>query len=415
MSKFLVKKTQELKGSVEIDGAKNAALPILAATVLADEPCKIRDVPNLSDVKEMCKLLEHLGAENLRRGKSISIDCTNVNNFVAPYELVGKFRGSFLVAGPLLAKYHRAKISLPGGCPIGSRPIDLHLKGFAAMGSEINYENGYVELSAKRLKGTKLYLDFPSVGATENIMMAACLADGQTIIENAATEPEITDLATFLMCMGADIKGAGTDTIRINGMRELRGAAHTVIPDRIEAGTFMAMTALIGGSVAIKNVVCEHVKPITAKLKEIGAQVQEMEDEIWVTRKGELQPTDIKTLPFPGFPTDMQSQFTTLMSLVHGTSMIVETVFENRFMHVGELRRMGANIKVEGCTAVIEGVDSLSAATVKAPDLRAGAALVMAGMCADGDTIIEDIRHIDRGYYQMEKKVTALGGRMERI
>lgn len=415
MSKFLVKKTQELKGSVEIDGAKNAALPILAATVLADEPCKIRDVPNLSDVKEMCKLLEHLGAENLRRGKSISIDCTNVNNFVAPYELVGKFRGSFLVAGPLLAKYHRAKISLPGGCPIGSRPIDLHLKGFAAMGAEINYENGYVELRAKRLKGTKLYLDFPSVGATENIMMAACLADGQTIIENAATEPEITDLATFLMCMGADIKGAGTDTIRINGMRELRGAAHTVIPDRIEAGTFMAMTALIGGSVAIKNVVCEHVKPITAKLKEIGAQVQEMEDEIWVTRKGELQPTDIKTLPFPGFPTDMQSQFTTLMSLVHGTSMIVETVFENRFMHVGELRRMGANIKVEGCTAVIEGVDSLSAATVKAPDLRAGAALVMAGMCADGDTIIEDIRHIDRGYYQMEKKVTALGGRMERI
>ena len=415
MSKFLVKKTQELKGSVEIYGAKNAALPILAATVLADEPCKIRDVPNLSDVKEMCKLLEHLGAENLRRGKSISIDCTNVNNFVAPYELVGKFRGSFLVAGPLLAKYHRAKISLPGGCPIGSRPIDLHLKGFAAMGAEINYENGYVELRAKRLKGTKLYLDFPSVGATENIMMAACLADGQTIIENAATEPEITDLATFLMCMGADIKGAGTDTIRINGMRELRGAAHTVIPDRIEAGTFMAMTALIGGSVAIKNVVCEHVKPITAKLKEIGAQVQEMEDEIWVTRKGELQPTDIKTLPFPGFPTDMQSQFTTLMSLVQGTSMIVETVFENRFMHVGELRRMGANIKVEGCTAVIEGVDSLSAATVKAPDLRAGAALVMAGMCADGDTIIEDIRHIDRGYYQMEKKVTALGGRMERI
>lgn len=415
MSKFLVKKTEELKGIVEIDGAKNAALPILAAAILANRPCKIQDVPNLSDVKEMCKLLEHLGAQNMRRGKAISVDSGNINNFVAPYELVGKFRGSFLVAGPLLAKYHKAKVSLPGGCPIGSRPIDLHLKGFAAMGAEISHENGYVELNAKRLKGTKLYLDFPSVGATENIMMAACLAEGQTIIENAATEPEITDLATFLMCMGADIKGAGTDTIRINGVRELGGATHTVIPDRIEAGTFMAMAALVGGSVTIKNVVAEHVKPITAKLKEIGTEVQEHEDEIRVTRKNALHASDIKTLPFPGFPTDMQSQFTSLMSLVHGTSVIVETVFENRFMHVGELRRMGANIKVEGCTAVIEGVETLSAATVKATDLRAGAALVMAGMCAEGDTVIEDIRHIDRGYYQMEKKVAALGGKMERI
>ncbi len=415
MSKFLVRKTEELKGSVEIDGAKNAALPALAATILADEPCKVQSVPNLSDVKDMCKLLDHFGVENIRRGKMISVDAGNVRELTAPYELVGKFRGSFLVAGPLLAKYHRAKISLPGGCPIGTRPIDLHLKGFAAMGAEISHENGYVELQAKRLHGTKLYLDFPSVGATENIMMAACLADGQTIIENAATEPEITDLATFLMCMGADIKGAGTDTIRINGVRILHGASHMLIPDRIEAGTFMAMAALVGGSVVIKNVVCEHVKPITAKLKEIGAQVQEREDEICVTRKGELQAADIKTLPFPGFPTDMQAQFTALMSLVSGTSIIVETVFENRFMHVGELRRMGANIKVEGCTAVIEGVDSLSAATVKATDLRAGAALVMAAMCAEGDSIIEEIHHIDRGYFQMEKKVSALGGNMERI
>jgi len=413
--KFVVKKTNELKGTITIDGAKNSALPILAASMLNDGECEICSVPCLKDINDMCGLMEYMGSEIIRKSKKIYVNNGSIRNFEAPYELACSFRGSFLVAAPLLSKYGYAKICMPGGCAIGLRPVDLHLKGFAAMGAEISKGNGYVELKSNRLKGAKLYLDFPSVGATENLMMAGCLADGQTTLENAATEPEITDLANFLNCMGADVKGAGTDTIRINGVKNLYPAKHTIIPDRIEAGTFMTAVAMTGGSVVLENVVPSHLKPVTAKLRETGVQIEELDEAISITSRNKLSALDIKTLPFPGFPTDMQAQFMALTSVTPGTSIIVETIFENRFMQVSELQRMGANIKIDGRTAVIEGVEGLSGSKVKATDLRAGAALVIAGLCADGETEIDDIEHIDRGYEHFEDKLIKIGADIQRI
>ena len=414
MSNIVVKKSPGLSGKVRISGAKNAALPILAASLLCEGTCKIDEVPELDDIQILCRLMECLGASVTHFGSCVTVQAENLKNHIAPYELVRKMRASFLVMGPLLARVGKTRISLPGGCPIGTRPVDLHLKGFAAMGADIHTGHGYVEAKAEHLHGAKVYLDFPSVGATENIMMAACLADGVTCIENAATEPEIVDLANFLIGAGADVKGAGTDTIRINGVRRLLGTNHSVIPDRIEAGTFMIASAITHGDVYIDNVVPNHLKPLTAKLREMGVVIDEGEDIIRVDGTGKLKSADIKTLPFPGFPTDMQAPITTLMSVTDGTSVIVETIFENRFLHAAELSRMGANIKIDGRTAVVDGIKNLTGAQVKATDLRAGAALMLAGLVAKGDTEIGEIGHIDRGYCDIVSKFRGLGARVER-
>jgi UDP-N-acetylglucosamine 1-carboxyvinyltransferase len=416
LSKIIVGKSPPLKGTVRISGAKNSVLPIIAASLLSPGPCILEDIPNLRDVDVICDVLSSLGARIQKDDKkcNIEISTPNIDSFEAPYELVRKMRASFLVMGPLLARTGKAKISLPGGCAIGTRPIDLHLKGFEALGASIEIGHGYVQATVNKLKGEKIYLDFPSVGATENIMMAAVMAEGLTVIENAAEEPEIVDLSNFLNSMGANVKGAGTDTIKIEGVPELKGTRHSVIPDRIEAGTFMIAAAITGGDVIIQNAMSEHLKPITAKLKESGVEVIEGDDSIHVIRNEELIPTDIKTLPYPGFPTDMQSQFMALLSTIKGTSVIIETIFENRFMHVGELQRMGANIKIEGRSAVVQGVKQLQGAQVRATDLRAGAALILAGMVADGETEISDTYHIDRGYVDIENKLKKLGANIFR-
>jgi UDP-N-acetylglucosamine 1-carboxyvinyltransferase len=416
VSRLIVSEGKPLKGRVRVSGAKNSVLPIIAASLLADGRSVIDDVPYLNDVKIMCDLVESLGAsaeisEDLNR---LEINCRSLSNNTAPYELVNKMRASFLVAGPLLARTGAARISLPGGCAIGSRPVDLHLKGFSALGAAITQGHGYIEASRNgRLKGGKVYLDFPSVGATENIMMAAVLAEGATTIENAAIEPEIVDLATYLTAMGAEVKGAGTDTVKISGVRELKAANHTIIPDRIEAGTYMIAAAITGGDVVVENVVTDHLKPVTAKLREAGAEVFEELSSIRV-KGGRLKAIDIKTHPYPGFPTDMQSQITSLMCVASGTSMVIETIFENRFMHVCELKRMGANIKIEGRSAIIEGCGKLTGAQVKATDLRAGAALILAGLAAEGTTEITDIEHIDRGYVNIDQKLKSLGANITR-
>ena len=413
MAKIIVKKSNPLKGSVKIDGAKNAVLPIIAATLLAKGKSVIKEVPNLRDVHVISDLLRHLGAEVEYEGKTLTVDATNITTCEAPYELVRKMRASFLVMGPLLSRFNHTKISMPGGCAIGTRPIDLHLKGFKCLGADVEIDHGFVEARTEKLKGAKLYLDFPSVGATENIMMAACLAEGTTIIENAAEEPEIVDLANFLNEMGADVKGAGTNTIRIKGVKELRGAEHTVIPDRIEAATYMVAAAMTKGDIVIENVLMEHLKPVTAKLKEAGCKIIELENAVRVIGPETLKPIDIKTLPHPGFPTDVQAQFMAMLTVAKGTGVVIETVFENRYMHVAEFNRMGANIKIEGRTAVVKGVDQLYGAKVNATDLRAGAALILCGLIAEGDTEIGEIYHIQRGYVDIDKKITALGGNIE--
>jgi UDP-N-acetylglucosamine 1-carboxyvinyltransferase len=416
--KLIITEANPLKGTVRISGAKNSVLPIIAASLLGDKESIIEEIPYLSDVKVMCDLLKSFGAEvEFSDSKTrLKVNSNLIDNAVAPYELVNKMRASVLVMGPLLARMGVAKISLPGGCAIGSRPVDLHLKGFAAMGAEITQGHGYIEARVNgRLKGSKIYLDFPSVGATENIMMAAVLADGQTTIENAAIEPEIVDLATYLTTMGADIKGAGTDTIKINGVSSLAGATHAVIPDRIEAGTFMVAAAITGGDVQIENIVADHLKPITAKLREAGVEVSEELSSIHVRSDGVIKPIDIKTHPYPGFPTDMQAQMTSLMTKAEGTSMVIETIFENRFMHLAELKRMGANIKIEGRSAIIEGNPKLTGARVRATDLRAGAALILAGLVAEGVTEITDIEHIERGYVNIHEKLKGLGANIERV
>ncbi len=417
MSRFIITEGKPLKGTVRVSGAKNSVLPIIAASLLGDGQNVLEEIPFLNDVKIMCELIKSLGADiTISEDKNtLKVVTGDILNTTAPYELVNKMRASFLVMGPLLAKVGHAKISLPGGCAIGTRPVDLHLKGFAAMGAEIIQEHGYIEARTKgKLKGDKIYLDFPSVGATENIMMAAVLAEGQTIIENAAIEPEIVDLATYLTSMGGDVKGAGTDTIKINGVPSLKAANHTVIPDRIEAGTYMIAAAITGGDVIVENVLTDHLKPVSAKLREAGAEVSEELTSIRVTAGNKLKALDIKTHPYPGFPTDMQAQMTALMTKAEGTSLVIETIFENRFMHVSELKRMGANIKIEGRSAIIEGNDGLLGAQVKATDLRAGAALILAGLAAKGTTEITDIEHIERGYVNIEQKLRALGANIKK-
>ena len=410
MEKIIVKKSQNLHGNIKVDGSKNSILPILAATLLSEEECIIHDIPKLQDVKIMCKLLETLGAKVEKIGaNTLRISAENITTCEAPYELISKMRASFLVMGPLLARCKNAKVYMPGGCAIGTRPIDLHLKGFKYLGSEIKSENGYVNAYTEKLVGKEIYLDFPSVGATENIIMAASLAEGDTIIENAAEEPEIVDLANFINSMGGNIVGAGTKTIRIKGVKKLHKTEHTVIPDRIEAGTYMVAAAATGGDIMVENVVPSHLQPIIAKLREAGVTIEEYDDKIRVVSGGIIKPVDIKTLPYPGFPTDMQAQFMAMLSKADGTSIINETIFENRFMHVNEMSRMGLNARVEGNSAILKGNSHLSGAKVRATDLRAGAALIIAGLLADGETEITEVYHIKRGYSNIVEKLQNLG------
>ena len=410
MPRIRVKKSGPLKGSINIDGAKNAVLPIIAATLLANDKCVLKSVPNLRDVHVISDLLRHLGAKVEYKDNTLTVDSSTINTYEAPYELVKKMRASFLVMGPLLARFNHTKISMPGGCAIGTRPIDLHLKGFKALGAKVNIDHGFVEAKTDHLKGSKLYLDFPSVGATQNIMMAAVLADGVTTIENAAEEPEIVDLANFLNEMGASVRGAGTNTVKITGVKKLKGTEHTIIPDRIEASTYMVAAAMTKGDVVLNNVIIDHLKPVIAKLTEAGAKVIEGENSIRVIGPKKIRPIDVKTLPHPGFPTDVEAQFMAMLTVADGTGVVIETVFENRFMHVTEFNRMGANIKIDGRSAVVNGVDSLIGADVTATDLRAGAALILCGLIADGITNINEIYHIQRGYVDIDKKFRALGG-----
>ena len=421
MAKFLVQKSAPLKGEVTISGAKNAVLPILAATLLTEDKCIIKETPALRDVNFMCKILESFGAEITDKidENIVEVEAKNIVTTEADFDLVRKMRASSLVMGPLVARTGSAIIPLPGGCAIGKRPIELHLKGLRALGVQIEEgegQQGPLVCKAEKLIGADIYLDFPSVGATEVIMMAATLAEGITIIENAAQEPEIVDLANFMNKMGARIKGAGTDTIKIEGVEKLHGVKHHVIPDRIEAGTFMVAAAMTKGQILIKNILPDHVKPVTAKLRECGAEIY-MTDEGMVVR-GDVNPiisTGIKTLPYPGFPTDMQSPFMALLTVSKGPSVVMETVFENRFMHVAEFNRMGANIKTDGNCALIPGGKMLQGAQVVATDLRAGAALILTGLVAEGTTEISDIYHIDRGYEKIVDKFRGLGATIIRI
>ena len=418
MDKLIVKGGNRLVGKVKISGAKHAVLPIIAATLLNGATSILEEVPNLQDVRTISEVLRQLGAKvEYRPGNILAVDSTTLTTCEAQYELVRKMRASFLVIGPLLAREGEAKISLPGGCAIGTRPIDLHLKGFEALGATIDIGSGYIAAKAPEggLKGARIYLDFPSVGATENIMMAATLAEGQTIIENPAQEPEIIDLANFLNVMGAKVRGAGTNVIKIDGVKQLKSATHTIIPDRIEAGTYMIAAAMTGGDVYIENAISEHLKPLIAKLTEANVGVEEDINGIRVYAGGELRAADIKTLPYPGFPTDMQAQFMAMLAIARGTGVVKETVFENRFMHVDELNRMGANIRIEGSSAYVEGVAKLTGCPVKATDLRAGAAMVLAGLVADGETEITNLHHIDRGYDELVEKLRGLGADITRI
>lgn len=409
MSKIIVKNNGALKGEVSISGSKNSALPILASTILTKGKNEIYGLPDLTDINIMYEILSELGAKIDFNNEKAVIDCEYIKDFATPYELVNKMRGSFLLSGALLAASSHARICMPGGCPIGTRPVDLHLKGFSAMGAEISQGYGYIDLYAPKLHGAKIYLDFPSVGATENLIMAATLAEGETIIENAAAEPEIEDLSMFLNKRGAKIEGAGGDTIKIEGVEALGGTKHRIIPDRIEAGSFMTAIAITRGCGRVKNINIDHVRPTIAKLKEMGVKVTEEESSVFIDASAELISTDIKTMPFPGFPTDMQAQFGGLMSTTKGTGVIVETVFENRFLHIGELKRMGANIKIDGRTSVVEGVEKLTGTKVNAADLRGGAALVIAGLSAGGETEVSGVEHIHRGYERFTEKLSKMG------
>jgi UDP-N-acetylglucosamine 1-carboxyvinyltransferase len=416
LDKLIIRGGKKLSGTIKISSAKNAVLPIIAASILATTPSRIEDIPVLDDVRTISEVLACLGIDVKIENKALYIDGKNITKHEAPYELMRRMRASFLVMGPLLARKGEARISLPGGCAIGTRPIDIHLKGFEALGARISTGHGYIEAAApKGLKGERIYLDFPSVGATENIMMAAAMAKGRTVLENPAQEPEIVDLANYLNVMGARVRGAGTNQIKIDGVKEIKGVTHTVIPDRIEAGTFMIGVAMAGGDVRIENVLVEHQKPLVAKLKEAGVKVEEDRYGVRVVSSGDFKAVDIKTLPYPGFPTDMQAQMMAMASVASGTSLITETVFENRFMHATELKRMGAKIKIEGRGAIVEGVKKLTGATVKASDLRAGAAMVLAGMVAEGETEVSCIHHIDRGYEKLVEKLQNIGADIKRV
>ena len=410
MSRIIIKKSAPLSGEIICSGSKNSALPILASTILTHGKTVLYNIPYLTDIQNMISILTALGGKCERDTSSLTVDFTNCTDFSAPYEKVSKFRGSFLLAAPLLARMGKARISMPGGCPIGNRPIDLHLKGFSVLGAEVEHGHGFVDLKCKKLHGGKIYLDFPSVGATENLIMAATLAEGETIIENAAAEPEITDLADFLNSQGAKISGAGSDTIVICGVESLSPCTYSIISDRIEAGTFMSAFAITHGKGKILNVNPLHLKPVTAKLSEMGAIITEEDNSISIDASNKLISANIKTLPFPGFPTDMQAQFSALMCETEGTGIIVETVFENRFLHTGELNRMGANIRIDGRSSVIEGNKKLSGAKVSAFDLRGGASLVLAGLCATGETEISGVEHIERGYENLCEKLSSVGG-----
>ncbi len=417
MDKIIVKGGERLRGTVRVAGAKNAVLPVIAASMIASEGTSvITDVPDLADVRTINEVLKHLNVDIKFENNTVTVDATDTLQTEAPFEYVRKMRASVLVLGPLLARYGHAKVAMPGGCAIGSRPIDLHLKGFEAMGASVHVGNGFVEVFVDgRLQGAKIYLDMPSVGATQNVLMAAALAEGTTILENCAKEPEIVDLANYLNHMGARIVGAGTETIRIEGVETLRGARHAVIPDRIEAGTFMAAAAITGGNVHIENAIPEHLRPVISKLEEMGVVVEEEENGLRVIGPETLVSTDIKTLPYPGFPTDMQPQMMALMLVAEGTSVVTETVFENRFMHVEEFRRMNAKMKIEGRSVIIEGPSVLQGAEVSATDLRAAASLVLAGLAGEGLTRVVELKHLDRGYVDFTGKLAALGADIERI
>jgi UDP-N-acetylglucosamine 1-carboxyvinyltransferase len=409
-----IKGGRPLKGTVRVSGSKNAVLPIICAALLAKSPSIIEDVPDLVDVRSICTLIEHLGAQVELEGGKLRITPPEKPDTAAPYQLVRRMRASFLVLGPMLARAGKAKISLPGGCAIGSRPIDLHLKGFSLLGADITYGYGTIEARARQLTGSRIHLDFPSVGATENILMAAVLAKGNTVIENAAEEPEIVDLANYLNSMGASVRGAGTKIIRVKGVDHLTGTTHKIIPDRIEAGTFLVAAACTGGEVLVENVIPEHLQPLLAKLGEAGVPIFEEQGGLKVHPVKQLRGIKVKTMPYPGFPTDMQPQVMSLLCLASGNSIITETVFENRFQHVSQLEKMGARIKLSGRSAIIEGDRPLHGAVVKASDLRAGAALVLAGLAARGESRVGRLNHIDRGYEQFEQKLRALGARITR-
>lgn len=419
MDRIIVKGGNTLKGEVGVEGAKNAVLPILTASLLAsDGKSELVNVPALSDVETINNVLSVLNAKinYSEKQQSVTVDASKDLSEEAPYEYVSKMRASILVMGPLLARLGRAKVALPGGCAIGSRPIEQHLKGLEALGAEIHQEAGYIYAEAPQgLVGNEIHFDFPSVGATQNIMMAASLAKGRTVIENVAREPEIVDLANYINEMGGDIKGAGTDTVIINGVESLKGVKHAIIPDRIEAGTLMIAAAITRGDVLVKGAIKEHMTSLVYKLEEMGVELDYTEEGIRVTAPEKLQPVDIKTLPHPGFPTDMQSQMMALLLTAEGHKVVIETVFENRFMHVAEFKRMNAQISVEGRSAKIEGKSALQGAQVKATDLRAAAALILAGLVADGETIVTELKHLDRGYVDFHGKLKSLGANIERI
>jgi len=414
LSKFIVSGGNSLEGLVKINGAKNAALPIIAATLLADTPSNLKDIPILRDVTNLCEIIRRMGADVKQSGHSVEIDPRSLNTYETDKELAKKLRASYYILGVMLAKNGEARTSLPGGCNIGNRPIDLHLKGFKALGADVSLNHGIVELKANKLIGDKIYLDYPSVGASINIMLAASMAEGKTIIENAAREPELVDLANFLTVMGAKIKGAGTDIIKIEGVDSLEGREHRIIPDRIEAGTFMIAAALTRGDVFVKNVLTEHIKSLIAKLHEMGLEIKEEISGVRVSGNGRLDSVDVKTLPYPGFPTDLQSQIMVLLTQTDGTSIIKETVWENRFMHVDELKRMGADITIDGHSALIRA-SNLSGAEVTVTDLRAGAALVLAALIGEGSSEIRKIHHVERGYEGIEEKLYGLGADIKRV
>ncbi len=419
MEQYIIKGGNPLVGEVVIGGAKNAALGILAAAIMTDGECLIDNMPNVRDTNVLLQAMEGIGATIDRKGDNeVVISGKNIDStgdLIVDNEYIRKIRASYYLIGALLGKYRKAQVVLPGGCDIGSRPIDQHIKGFRALGAEVKIEHGMIIAQAEQLVGNRIYLDVVSVGATINIMMAASLAQGNTVIENAAKEPHIVDVANFLNSMGANIKGAGTDTIRIRGVERLHGSEYSIIPDQIEAGTYMIAAAATGGDVYIRNVIPKHLEAITAKLIEIGAKVEEYDDCVRVHSNGRMGYANVKTMPYPGFPTDMQPQMVTLLALSEGVSIVTETIFETRFKYISELRRMGSNINVEGNAAIITGVEGFTGATVSAPDLRAGAALVIAGLVADGFTTVEQIQYIERGYENFEDKIRGLGGFIEKV
>ena len=416
MDQYIIKGGNPLVGEVEIGGAKNAALGILAAAIMTDETVVLENLPNVQDINVLLEAISGIGAKVDRIDKNkVAINGSMIGDLSVDYEYIKKIRASYYLLGALLGKYKRAEVPLPGGCNIGSRPIDLHLKGFKALGASVSIRHGAIVAEAEKLRGSHIFLDTVSVGATINIMMAASMAEGRTTIENAAREPHVVDVANFLNCMGANIKGAGTDVIRIRGVEKLHRTEYSIIPDQIEAGTFMFAAAATKGDVMVKNVIPKHLEATTAKLVEIGCEVEEFDDAVRVVASKRLTNTNVKTLPYPGYPTDMQPQIGVALALARGTSIVTESIFENRFKYIDELARMGASVKVEGNTAIISGVEKLTGALVSAPDLRAGAALVIAGLAAEGITIVDDIVYIQRGYEDFEEKLRSLGAEIERV